>query len=141
MSSERAPSRRSGPVFMLAGEVSGDPELSRLEASLEIDLKRRAEGLAEQAKLYYRARLRASRAAAALAQAEADRASAEGRIEGYLASLPNIKPEAIPVRVRQHADVEAAHRRAAVAQALHAEAAALVAAYEQRMRALEALGG
>ena len=143
-SSERREGKRSAVTFMLAGEEEGDPILSRLEAGLAIDVGKLEDELARQPDRYYRASLRAARLEARVADAEAEARAAEGRVVMYLreqaedrASPP---PDAILLaRARQHADVDAAERRARELRRRLLAARALESAYAQRMRALEVI--
>ena len=143
-SSERREGRRSAATFMLAGEEEGDPTLSHLEAGLAIDAGKLEDELARQPDRYYRASLRAARLEARVADAEAGARAAEGRVLAYLreqaedrASPP---PDAVLLaRARQHADVDAAERRARELRRRLLTARALESAYAQRMRALEVL--
>ena len=130
---------------MLAGEEEGDPTLSRLEAGLAIDVSKLEDELARQPDRYYRASLRAARLEARVAEAEAEARAAEGRVLVYLreqaedrASPP---PDAVLLaRARQHADVDAAERRARELRRRLLAARALEAAYIQKMSILEVLG-
>lgn len=128
---------------MLAGDEEDDPALSRLEAGLVIDDVR--EALRDQPILYYRAALRAARLESQVGTAELDMQAAERRVIVALREVARDRPEPlseeqIAARARQSGDVDKAERRVGELRRRLLVARALVEAYEQRMRALEALG-
>lgn len=122
---------------MLAGEVEGDAELSRLEMGLAIELVSLESEAAAQPALAYRAALRAARLEAAAAAAEMEHTSARSRALGFLRA--QAEQQALPpsdavleARAHQVADVAAAARKAAEAQRQLSQALALRDAYRHR---------
>ena len=141
--SERRRAERRGPTFMLAGDEDGDPAVSRLETSLRIEDADKA--LREQADLYYRVALLAARLEAQVAAAEMSARAAVNRaaLALRLVSVDRHVPlaeEEIVARARQDSEADAAERRAGELRRRLLAARALEAAYEQRLRCLEALG-
>lgn len=136
--------RRRRLTFMLAGEESGDADLSELEAGLSIDPSRLTRALADQAAAHYRVGLRAARLEADALVAEAEVLSRTASIEDYLRgradeSREQVSEASIAARARRHADVEKAVRAAALVGRRLLVIRALDSAYAERMRALEAL--
>ena len=128
-------------MFMLVGDEEDDPEVSRLEASLEIDPDDLRAAMSTQPALYYRARLMSARLEAALGMAEAEVDAAVNRVAVYLHKQAEDRAEPptdaqILARARQHADVDRAARRALETRRRLALARALEGAYEQRARIL-----
>lgn len=142
----RAPREGRARTFLLAGEEEGDPELSELEAALEVDYKRPREAAAAHAGLYYRAALRAARLEARVAAAEHEVGAAEERVAQPLREANRnrhepLTEEQVRARVRQSSDVDRARRAVGELRRQLGAARALEAAYERRGRLLEALLG
>lgn len=137
--------RRHERMFMLSGDEDGDPEVSRLEAALEIDPSDLSAALAEQPALYYRARLMAARLEAVSWVAEAEVDAAVNRVAAYLREQARDRAEPptdaqVLARARQHADVDKLVRRALETRRRLVLARALEGAYAQRARILGVMG-